>query len=90
MAQKSMRVDATVIPPALRTLPDVTVAREDLILGVGRLHAAKGFDLLLRAYARIAAAIPTWRLAFDWQRPAKIHVDQVVRRIESYGWRVHD
>jgi glycosyltransferase involved in cell wall biosynthesis len=52
-----------VIPNALRSLPEPPDVREPLILGVGRLVREKGFDLLLQAFARIAAAYPDWRLA---------------------------
>jgi glycosyltransferase involved in cell wall biosynthesis len=70
--RRKCRVDATVIPPAaLRPLPEMTVAREPLILGVGRLHVAKGFDLLIRAYAGLTAAFPTWRLTLIGKGPER-------------------
>jgi glycosyltransferase involved in cell wall biosynthesis len=70
--RRECRVDAKVIPPAaLRLLPDMTVAREPLILAVGRLHPAKGFDLLIRAYARLAGAFPTWRLTLIGKGPER-------------------
>jgi len=69
--KKACRVEATVIPPALRPLPEIRVEREDLILGVGRLHAAKGFDLLLKAYARVISDFPNWRLVLIGKGPQR-------------------
>src|ERR1700722_3867512 len=70
--RRECRVDAKVIPPAaLRPLPDVAIEREPLILGVGRLHAAKGFDVLIKAYARLIAAFPTWRLMLIGKGPER-------------------
>lgn len=37
-------------------------AQERLLLAVGRLAEQKGFDLLIPAFARIAADFPAWRL----------------------------
>ncbi|MDB4965215.1 MAG: hypothetical protein JWN44_904 [Myxococcales bacterium] len=38
------------------------VAREPLIVGMGRLVDQKGFDLLVAAFARVQRALPGWRL----------------------------
>ena len=38
----------------LPRLPEITVLQGDYILGIGRLHPQKGFDLLIDAYARSA------------------------------------
>jgi GalNAc-alpha-(1->4)-GalNAc-alpha-(1->3)-diNAcBac-PP-undecaprenol alpha-1,4-N-acetyl-D-galactosaminyltransferase len=53
---------ALVIPNALRSLPPASAQREHLIIGVGRLTYQKGFDLLLRAFAKVAPVFENWRL----------------------------
>ena len=45
-------------PQTAESPPEV---RDDIV-SVGRLSHAKGFDILISAYARIAAAYPHWRL----------------------------
>ncbi|MEP7242297.1 MAG: glycosyltransferase family 4 protein [Gammaproteobacteria bacterium] len=55
-------VDAAVIPNSLRELPLPSRPRENVVMGVGRLSAEKGFDSLLRAFARLASRFPAWKL----------------------------
>ena len=57
------RVRTRVIPNVLRNLPIPGGAREPLIVAVGRLARQKGFDLLLRAFALLAAEFPGWSVA---------------------------
>jgi GalNAc-alpha-(1->4)-GalNAc-alpha-(1->3)-diNAcBac-PP-undecaprenol alpha-1,4-N-acetyl-D-galactosaminyltransferase len=61
--RRECRKPTTVIPNALRLLPEATGARQPLIVAVGRLSTQKGFDLLLRAFARIASEFKEWRVA---------------------------
>lgn len=58
------RADVTVIPNPV-TVAEASAtpcARKPRIVGVGRLVAHKGFDILIDAFARIAAQHPDWEL----------------------------
>jgi GalNAc-alpha-(1->4)-GalNAc-alpha-(1->3)-diNAcBac-PP-undecaprenol alpha-1,4-N-acetyl-D-galactosaminyltransferase len=61
--EQNCRAAVIVIPNALRDMPEAAVEREELIVAVGRLTHQKGFDLLLRAFAKIAPGFAGWRLA---------------------------
>ena len=63
MAGAKLSHAVTVIPNALRSLPEPSGVRRTLIVAVGRLTRQKGFDLLLRAFAHIAPGFADWRLA---------------------------
>ena len=54
------RKQAVVIPNSLRVMPDPVQPRERIVVAIGRLSRQKGFDLLLRAMARVAPAFPEW------------------------------
>jgi glycosyltransferase involved in cell wall biosynthesis len=79
-------VDVTIIPPALRPVPDTKVARETFILAVGRLHPTKGFDLLIKAYARLAADFPTWRLTLIGSGPDKSILMGLCEELSVRDW----
>ena len=65
----SVRHRCRVIPNAISSMPAESSSEEKpgaghrpVIVGMGRLVAQKGFDLLLRAFADVAADFPNWRL----------------------------
>lgn len=60
---RNCRKRAVVIPNALRSLPELSLERQSLIVAVGRLTQQKGFDLLLKAFAGIAPNFKDWKVA---------------------------
>jgi glycosyltransferase involved in cell wall biosynthesis len=71
---QNCRKRARVIPNALRSLPDISKRREPLIIAIGRLAHEKGFDLLLRAFARIAPDFADWRVAIIGTGPEQANL----------------
>ncbi len=69
--ERSCRVPVRVIPNPLRPLPPAQSQRETLIIGVGRLTPEKGFDLLLRAFARVQERFPQWRVCIIGEGPER-------------------
>ena len=76
--------------PVRRLSPPVTEggpgpARAPLILGVGRLTSVKRFDLLLRAFARIAADLPDWRLDIHGDGPERARLAALITDLGLEG-----
>jgi glycosyltransferase involved in cell wall biosynthesis len=60
--ERHCHTSVSVIPNALRRLPEPSDEKRTVIVAVGRLTRQKGFDLLLRAFARIATRFSEWTL----------------------------
>ena len=66
--------------------------RPHTIIAIGRLAHQKGFDLLLRAFACIAEAAPSWKLVILGEGEERAALDKLARslgiadRVELPGW----
>lgn len=87
---------AVISNPAPAATPLVQNSTEPpTILALGRLSPEKGFDLLLRAFARAAAHHPHWRLLILGEGPERealqsIAADLMVTdRVDLAGWVRH-
>ncbi|MEE2888717.1 MAG: glycosyltransferase [Planctomycetota bacterium] len=61
-ADKLVTVPNGIDTAAYSSVPVLDLDGEPVIAGVGRLQAQKGFDLLLRAFARVAHSVPAARM----------------------------
>jgi glycosyltransferase involved in cell wall biosynthesis len=61
------------------------------VIGVGRLSREKGFDLLVRAFAKIAKQFPDWRLCIYGDGPERSHLQALAQSLrvdlELPGWQ---
>lgn len=75
-----------VIPNAIGPPPVSAVARaageQPTVVALGRLSREKGFDLLIDAFARLAARYPDWRLQVAGDGPER---EALTRQIERHG-----
>jgi glycosyltransferase involved in cell wall biosynthesis len=71
------RKRAVVIPNSLRLMPSPVQARERIVVAIGRLSTQKGFDLLLRAMARIAPTFPEWSAVIIGEGPEHERLQQL-------------
>ena len=85
-----------VIPNGIR-VPSVTASdiaeRDDrTIVAMGRLSPEKGFDLLIDAFARLAAQHPDWRLEIAGEGPERAQLQQQIdqrglrQQVQLVGW----
>lgn len=61
---------------------EVHASRQNLLLGVGRLHPIKGFDVLVEAFARVADRHPDWCLTILGEGPQRRTLEQ---QIDHHG-----
>ncbi|MEB3150210.1 MAG: glycosyltransferase family 4 protein [Sphaerospermopsis sp.] len=89
---KHTQAPIAIIPNPLRELPTLISNREKLIVGAGRLHPEKGFDVLIRAFASTGEAVNGWKLVIvgeGSQRKALIELIQELELGDSVtlvGW----
>ena len=73
-------------PNALEPLPGGPVPqRSRTVVAAGRLTPQKGFDLLLRAWAPVAAEQPGWRLAIFGDGPHRDRLEALVVDLDLTG-----
>jgi glycosyltransferase involved in cell wall biosynthesis len=65
-------------------VPSELAAREPLILGVGHLALRKGQQVLVAAFAKIAAAHPEWKLALVGEKSSDDCLTQVEELIAKH------
>ncbi|MFT3848105.1 MAG: glycosyltransferase family 4 protein [Propionivibrio sp.] len=88
-AETSARV--CVIANPVRSVKQSDAPREQFILAVGRLVPEKGYDLLIRAFARVASTFPDWKMIILGDGPLRAPItdwiDQagLVGRVEMLG-----
>jgi GalNAc-alpha-(1->4)-GalNAc-alpha-(1->3)-diNAcBac-PP-undecaprenol alpha-1,4-N-acetyl-D-galactosaminyltransferase len=69
--ERNCHARVKVIPNSLRNLPQIRRERELMIIAVGRLSKEKGFDLLVKSFARIAVNYPMWRICIIGEGPER-------------------
>ena len=65
--------------PPRRTLPRLCQPQRKLLLAVGRLEPVKNFDVLIRAFARLARAFPDWDLIILGEGPERAPLASTIR-----------
>ena len=71
---------------------DVTPKRAPSMLIVGRLHEQKAHDVLFSAFARVAEALPEWRLGVAGRGPIERELRDLARRLgmdQRIDWHGH-
>jgi GalNAc-alpha-(1->4)-GalNAc-alpha-(1->3)-diNAcBac-PP-undecaprenol alpha-1,4-N-acetyl-D-galactosaminyltransferase len=98
----SLKSTIEVIPNPLSDFPQhEKTSREYFFLGVGRLSRQKRFDLLIRAFARVAEQLPEWGLKIVGSGSEKSELEKLVVQLNLLNriqfievqkdiWRMYD
>ncbi len=82
---KAIGIGNPVMPPAaVAPLP----LKRPAIIGLGRLSPEKGFDLLMRAFTRVAARFPSWHLYIFGEGPERARLE-ALRNDTGLSDRIH-
>ena len=73
------RSSATAPVPAIRR---VAASRDPVVLGAGRLDPQKGFDILLRAFAKAARDMAGWRVEILGDGPLRTELARLAERLD--------
>ena len=86
LPRESSEASASAVPSLWRTFPGGRPSHG--VVGIGRLEHEKGFDRLLDAFARIAAAHPEWGLLIAGRGSMQNALQRQARRLGLQG-RIH-
>lgn len=81
---KDLHARIRVMPNAIGKLNDTGVAdasRSKTVLGVGRLTTIKRFDLLIKAFAQIAADFPDWSVRIFGEGPEAVPLQALIAEL---------
>ncbi len=79
---RSLQRKTVLIPNPLTPLPEPVpplAVAPPVLCALGRLHPQKGFDLLIRAFARVAPRFPHWSLRIHGEGPLRAELEALVR-----------
>lgn len=70
-----------VLKPA-PTISELDRPHRPKLIAIGRLHVQKGFDILLRAFARLKNKYPEWRLTILGEGPLREELQRLLHRLD--------
>jgi glycosyltransferase involved in cell wall biosynthesis len=85
-ANRVMVIPNAAIPPD-QDMPTFRFS-SPAVVGMGRLHHQKGFDLLLRAFAGVAQECPEWQVVIFGKGPEEAELQSLATRL-GLACRVH-
>lgn len=80
--EQHCRASTCTIPNPLRNLPVLRALRSAQILAVGRLYHQKGFDILVRAFARIHHEVEGWEVVIVGAGPEYDNLLNLITELE--------